>query len=294
MGVRSMRKCEKAQLLISHQYALGELGCPPRIPGKAQILAVIELMDFTEESQAEAILAIDKEERRRKYSFDEIEKICKLENSCGNQSVREKEFSLALKNYSRARRLLRDTHLADEDEEIRYHSLLEKVLLNTAHCAIKLHRPEKACTACKEAIKIKESAKAFYRFGIAKRQLEDYESAKWFLLKAQSKSPQSVNIANELRILEDYLAQEKKREAAMCQNMFKGLKKPVEKEVESEFYHLISQQLKEFKDAEDEDSFTLTQDSLCAKELKEGWRDTPRGFNFSHFRRFEKLRQRWV
>ena len=52
-----MRKGEKAQFMIDYPYAYGELGCPPRVPEKAVILATVELVDFTEESRAVSISA---------------------------------------------------------------------------------------------------------------------------------------------------------------------------------------------------------------------------------------------
>ena len=52
-----MRKGEKAQFLIDYPYAYGELGCPPRVPGKALILATVELLDFIEEFRAVSLSA---------------------------------------------------------------------------------------------------------------------------------------------------------------------------------------------------------------------------------------------
>ena len=212
-------------MLIDYPYALGEYGCPPRIPGKAQIFAMVELIDYTEESQAESLLSIEREERKAKFSFEELEKTAEVENSKGNHHFQEKDFSMALKCYERGRQLLEELHLANEDQETRCNKLLQKILLNLAIAAIKLQKPKRACIACKEVLKIKESAKAFYRFGVAKRQLGDYQAAKDLLLKAQRREPQSLSISKELMVLEDYLMHERKMEEAMCRNMFKNVAK---------------------------------------------------------------------
>merc|ERR1719228_2515212 len=214
IGIRTMRKCEKAQFMINYQYGMGEMGCPPRVPRRAQILAMVEVMDFTEESEAEAVLAMDEDERKKTFSFEKIMQICKLEHKNGNHAVHQKEFSIALKNYEKARKLLEELRFANEDEETECLNLLEKIYLNIAHCANEKNRPKKACLACKDALKIRVSAKALYRFGIAKRQLEDYEGAKEMLLKAHSKAPESVAISKELRILEDYMVLQRRRETA--------------------------------------------------------------------------------
>ena len=270
LGIRTMRRCEKAQFLIHHDYGFGEMGIPPRVPKRAQILATVEVMDFTEESEAEGMLGLEVEERKKKFSFTEIEKVSRLENSNGNQAVRQKDLSLALRHYERGQRLLEDVSLAGEEEERRRDHLLEKLLLNIAHCANKLHRPKKACLACKDALKIEESAKALYRFGIAKRQLEDYDASRNLLLRAQKKAPQDVNISKELRLLEDYLVQERKREAAMCKKMFSEVEKPEKKEVKSKEYTYIYEELKEFRDKEEGEIFSISEASLAVKELKVG------------------------
>merc|ERR1712227_169410 len=99
-------------------------------------------MHFNEESEAEGLLGLEVEERKKKFSFTEIEKVARLENSNGNQAVREKDLFQALKHYERGRRLLEDVSLAGEEEERRLDYLLEKLLLNIAHCANKVHRPK--------------------------------------------------------------------------------------------------------------------------------------------------------
>jgi len=258
MGIRTMRMYEKAQFMINHEYALGEMGCPPRVPRRAQFLAIVEVLDFTEETEAEAALAIDEEERNKTFSFDRILKICTTEQYNGNQAVKKKEFSVALKNYDRARKLLEDLRFANEDEETECHNLLEKILLNIAHCANKVNKPKKACVACKDALKIRVSAKALYRFGIAKRQLEDYEGSRELLLKAQNMAPESVTVSNELRILEDYLSQQRRREAAMCKKMFKGMERPTEEKIDADSYDMYFRELKNFKECEKETLFSLS------------------------------------
>ena len=262
-----MRKREKAEMLIDYPYGFGEHGCPPRVPAKAQIIAKVELIDYTEESQADSILSLDTEERKAKFSFEELEKIAELEISNGNHSFQEKEFSLALKCYERGRRLLEGINLANEDQETRCNKMLQKIFLNLALAAIKLERPKKACIACREALNIEESAKAFYRFGVAKRQLGDYQAAKDLLLKAQRREPQSLSISKELMVLEDYLMHERKMEEAMCRNMFKNVAKDKVK-VNAAVVDIYYKELKEFREDPDREIFKLTDPDLVCKDLK--------------------------
>lgn len=97
-----------------------------------------------------------------------------------------------------------------------------------------------------------------YRFGIAKRQLEDYEGSRELLLKAQNIAPESVTVSNELRILEDYLSQQRRREAAMCKKMFKGMERPTEEKIDADSYDMYFRELKNFKECEKETLFSLS------------------------------------
>ena len=137
------------------------------------------------------------------------------------------------------------------------HDLLEKILLNIAHAPTRSTSQRKP-TACLASEDLRVSAKALYRFGIAKRQLEDYEGSRELLLKAQTKEPQSVTISNELRILEDYLSQQRRREAAMCKKMFKGMERQTEEKVDAGSYHMYLRELKDFKESEMDSVFSLS------------------------------------
>ena len=46
IALKSMKKRERSHFLIDPSYAYGAMGCPPRIPGGAHIMAEIELLDF--------------------------------------------------------------------------------------------------------------------------------------------------------------------------------------------------------------------------------------------------------
>merc|ERR1719392_666201 len=109
-------------------------GCPPRIPGAAQILANVELIDFVEEGQAEAILSVSTDDREKQFSFADIEKAASTEHKNGNNAVRNCEWRIAVRHYERGIKLLQETNLANVDQEQRSQKILLKLLLNAAHC----------------------------------------------------------------------------------------------------------------------------------------------------------------
>jgi len=249
VGIKTMKKGEKAQFLIDWMYAYGQFGCPPRIPPKTACMATVELLDFVEEGQAEALLAMEVEERNKRHNYPETEKVVRLEHKNGNNYVRKEEWKMALKHYDRGIRLLQEVSLANRDEEERRQRILLKLQLNTAHCCLKVKWPKKACIACREALDIeKDNTKALFRYGKAKRMLEDYDGAKEFLTRAQRRAPQDMSIANELRSLEDQLMKERNNEKVLCQNMFKSAGDSKKDNVDEEVYCTMLQELEMFQE----------------------------------------------
>jgi len=252
VAVKTMRKNEKAQFMIEPGYAYGHFGCPPRIPGQATILATVELLDFVEEGQAEALLAMDARERGAAHAYPSIEKVARLEHSNGNTYVKREEWRMALRHYERGVKLLDETNLANQEEEDRRQRLMLKLQLNVAHCCLKLKWPKKTCIACKEVLGIEaNNTKALFRFGKAQRMLEDYRRARDYLVRAQRNKPGDPHISAELRSLEDELARMAGDERALYRGMFGDHTKLEAKrgEVEKDFYENFLAELRGFQAA---------------------------------------------
>ena len=65
------------------------MGCPPRVPGNAQILAKIIMLEFAQASDAETLLAMDFDERKKFKNFEETVDIIKIEHHAGNDCIRQ-------------------------------------------------------------------------------------------------------------------------------------------------------------------------------------------------------------
>jgi len=250
MGIYTMKRQEKASFVIDWKYAYGGQGCPPRIPAKSVIFATVELLDFVDESQADALLSLEPDERNAKHGFRRVFEICRLEHRNGNAFVKQEEWKMAYRSYERASKLIDDVSLANEDEQIKRQDMQIKLYLNKAHCCIKLKWPKKACIACKEVLAMDEdNTKALYRFGAAKMMLEDYDGAKRLLLKAQRRRPEDKEINDRLKALEDKLEEDQKHEAQLYQNMFSlhKRKKNEEDAMDKEFYEIYVEELEAFK-----------------------------------------------
>jgi len=254
IAIYTMKKSERAQFMIDHQYAFGKMGCPPRVPMEATLLCKVELIDFVEEGVAEALLALPAEERGRMKTFNDIEKAVRLEHSNGNNYVSKEEWQMALKHYERGIKLLHEVNLKNEEEEERQQRLLLKLNLNKAHCCLKVHRPKTACIASREALDIDgDNVKALFRFGKAKRMLDDLDPARNLLIKALKKKPQDREINAELRSLEEQMERRKKEEKILCQNMFKGVevtraKRQNPDTIKDEFCETIYEELLAFRE----------------------------------------------
>lgn len=256
IAIKSMKKREKSEFLIEPQYYLGSMGCPPRIPGDAQVLAVVEMLDFVQEGLAEALLALMPEERGRKYDYEAVEKVAAREHTDGNNYTIKEEWKLAAKRYERGCKLLEDADLPNDDVEKRQQRLLMKLYLNRAHCYIKIQWPKKACLVLQDALVIEpKNAKALYRMGRAKRMLCNFAESRRYLVRALNVEPNDETIGRELADLDKQLKREQDNERALCSRMFGAsvaaaaaeTQSKVDSTFKDEEYEDIVEQLNEFK-----------------------------------------------
>ncbi|TRY64381.1 hypothetical protein TCAL_01858 [Tigriopus californicus] len=255
LAVKSMLAKERSEFLIQPQYAFGDMGCPPRVPQKAEILAKIELLNFVQEAEAEALLCLDPEERAKAKSFDEIIKVVKIEHTEGNNLVRAQEWKNAIKRYERGIKLLEDVEMKDEEEERRQQDLLRDLQLNRAHCSLKVGWPKKACIGLQKALEIDpRNVKANFRMAKAKRMLGHLEDAMKYLKRADLlSSSANADIGQEMRGLSELIKREKDAEKAMCTKMFVSAQnspasdpKVVEEDVDEDFCDEMKMRLEGF------------------------------------------------
>lgn len=253
LSLKSMKKKERSRFLIDPVYGYGAMGCPPRIPGNAQIMAEIEMLDFVNEGKADAMLAMMAQERSKKHSYDEIEKICAHEHKEGNVLCKKGEYKLAARRFERAIKLLEDIELQNDGEEKRQQRLLLKLTLNIGHCYIKFQWFKKACLALQRALEIEPGhPKALYRMGKAKAALANYDEARRFFIKAQNVSDDPA-IGKELANLDRIIKTDQDNQRALCRRMFGGdgsgsHRMAAEVQAHDEDYEEIYQQLKHFKE----------------------------------------------
>merc|ERR1711981_994967 len=199
IAVRSMKNHEKSEFIIGPEYAFGDMGCPPRVPARSMILARIELLNFAEEGESEAMLSMDSKERNKTYTFEDVLKVVQKEHRTGNSYFGKDEYKSAAKCYERACKLLDELELANDEEEQKQSHLLLKFYNNRGLCYTRINWPKKACLVLQDALKIDETnAKANYRLGVAKRMLCHYDAARRYLMKALQVKAGNAEIGAEL------------------------------------------------------------------------------------------------
>lgn len=221
IAIKSMKKNEQSEFLISSAYGFGEFGCPPRIPPKSDIRAHIELLDFVEEGQAQALLNMPPTERSKRHTFADVMKIVAKEHVEGNEYVKKREYKLAARKYVNACKLLEEVDLKDDKEEDAQKRLLKKLWLNRSYCYLKINHPKQACVVLQQTIsEFPREAKALYRMGKAKKLLANYDESRRYFLKALALRPDDDDIGRELAMIDRQLKMEQDNERALCRRMF--------------------------------------------------------------------------
>ena len=80
-------------------FYLFHKGCPPRVPAESTILARVELINFAEEGEAEALLSLAPDERNKQYQSKDILKVVQKEHRTGNSFFNKDEYKAAAKWY---------------------------------------------------------------------------------------------------------------------------------------------------------------------------------------------------
>ena len=116
------------------------------IPPKSEIRARVELLDFNEEGEAQALLDMPPTERAKKHTFSDVMKIAEKEHLEGNEYAKKGEYKLAVRRYVNACKLLEEIDLKKDKEEEAQKHLLKKLWLNRSHCYLRINHPKQACS----------------------------------------------------------------------------------------------------------------------------------------------------
>lgn len=176
LGVCSMKKGEKAIIRCSSEYAYGDEGSPPKIPGGASLDFEVELFRWTEPVKAP-----------HELSSEERSKIATQWKDNGNDAFQRQEWAEADDCYYEGIRYITFTpsHEDDADPSRRMVELSAEdkklavaLLSNCAAVKLKMDSAEAAVRFCSRALEIDASnVKALFRRAQAQLTCANYDKA---------------------------------------------------------------------------------------------------------------------
>ncbi|XP_063706935.1 inactive peptidyl-prolyl cis-trans isomerase shutdown [Culicoides brevitarsis] len=253
-AVKSMKKGEEAQFVISYNILYGENGCPPRIKPKADALFIIRCKDFTE-------LMPDTIDTTEQTAFTFTYKKAVLFDGEAKAAFRKRNYLLAITKYKKAIDQIQFVNLKDEHEEKLQKDLLKKFFLNLAVTYNLQDQPKKCCIMINnlnELESIQNNPKALYQQGKALHRIGDFEKARKSLRRAVQLKPDDELIAKEIRLLESQIKKFKENERKMCEKAFgvitntiaKNAANEKEGETDEATTNLFKKRIKEFMDGQ--------------------------------------------
>jgi len=213
-GVATMHKGELATLICRHDYAYGESGSPPKIPGKATLKFEVELFSW-------------KEERKQKWELSDEQKVetASAYKTKGTAAFNAGSFDEAQEWYHDAADLL-DTadfsngYPAGREDEAK--NLLLSCQLNEAQMCIKQEDWAMTTSVCSTVLQREpDNFKALFRRGLALSKSGEYADAKKDLLAASKIDPKSKEVRNAFAACKEAAEAAKAKEKALASKMFK-------------------------------------------------------------------------
>jgi peptidylprolyl isomerase len=209
IGVKSMKKGERADLKLTPEYAYGERGAGKSIPPNATLLFEIELIDFYEKMKS-------------KYDMDLPEKVSlakKLKDE-GIALFKEKKFDDAAAKFDEGYSYLEN--ITEHENSAEAVELSVSLLLNMSNCYNNLKKFELTKNKTTEALKLKVNPKCYYYRGLAYANLDTFDLAEEDYKKLCELVPLDDPGVKYLRtIIDDKQKEKAQREKTMFKNFFK-------------------------------------------------------------------------
>lgn len=221
LAVQSMRTKEEAQFILPYKLMFRELGCPPRIKPKADILLVVKLFGFTDIGDEAAYKDVPEEDRHKFYVLKD--KIYEMYKSAKDY-FKYQRYKYAASVSQDAIRTLEFCQVADETEQKEQEKLLVELYAHLSDCYVKMGDWKKVCLTVNELRRrhhADRSVRILMNEGIALSYVDDeFQRSIRTLRKAQKLDPhnKAVNQALDEVLKKD--EKYKKEKSAMWQKAF--------------------------------------------------------------------------
>ncbi|XP_031632253.1 inactive peptidyl-prolyl cis-trans isomerase shutdown-like [Contarinia nasturtii] len=216
IAVKTMRKKEEAQFVIDYKLMFGEMGCPPRIKPKSDVLLVAKLISFDEIGDEHACDEISEEDQRKFHVIkDKIDEIYKK----SLDHIKNKRYRYAITASQTALRKLEWCQVADEKEETEQQSFINKLYIQLADCYIQVENWKKCCLMINELRRrsnISQNVSVMLNEAIALSNIEETFGRSIKLLRAaQQIEPQNEMVNKTLAEILEKDAKYKKEQQEM-------------------------------------------------------------------------------
>ena len=179
-GIMAMTLGEKADLFIKHKYAYGEMGSPPKIPGKATLIFTVELIQIA-----------DRRPTRWQMQDPELIQVALRMKDDGNLKYKDKKLK-------EAEGLYRDgiAHIETVKNDNAEIKKLKVALYQNLSMVLNASGDYKeAVSHCTLAIGVNDQAvKAYYLRGMAHMKLHNFEESSNDLKTAIKFNPADKNL----------------------------------------------------------------------------------------------------
>lgn len=209
VGFASMRKGERAELIIKSDYGYGAMGSPPKIPGGATLKFDVELIRFGPKP-------------KEKWELSPAEKIAEAKQykEKGVEAFKAKDYTTALEEWEQAFDYVEFMDGSDE-EAAEGGELKLSLQLNMAQAALSTKDFPKAIQHASSALKEHpDNVKALFRRGAAQSALANFGEAKEDLMKAHGLEKDNKAIIRELGLLKKRIQDAKAKEKSIFGNAF--------------------------------------------------------------------------
>lgn len=194
-GVATMKRGEKAILRCRSDYAYGDRGSPPKIPGGATLNFQVELFDWQEKMK----------ESWQMSAAEKLEAAEKMK-ATGTEAFKNGDFTTAASKYSSGFDYVKDS--TEDDAQ----ALKVSLASNAAAAQLKTGENSAAIKHCDFVLGIEpENVKALFRKGQALLGKSEYKEAKAVLKVAYKADPQNKQVISLLKKVD--LQQKKDKEA---------------------------------------------------------------------------------
>lgn len=200
LALETMRKGEEAQFIIDYKLMYGEMGCPPRIKPKADVLLIAKLVEFTDIGDSKANEELSREDRR-KFSVVQ-QKVTEMQKKSSDH-YRNKRFKQAIRLCHSAVQNLEFCRVADEQEQNEQQKLLLQLYTDLMNCYANVQDHRKTCLMINELRRLKNVEKdvaILVNEAIAVSYLEDDEFKRSIeiLRRAQKLEPHNKSVNDTL------------------------------------------------------------------------------------------------